>query len=79
MNHGMTTPDFLNLLTVMLLAAATGICLFGPSSSEKSHKSLPALAALLIATFASPRPLAPWIAALALVLAISSLPRFRRG
>ena len=75
----MTTLDVLNLLTIVLLAAATGICLRSQSGGGKSQKSLPVLAVLLIATFAAPRELAPWIATLALVLAISGLPRLGRG
>lgn len=79
MNLPMTTPDILNLLTIVLLGAATAISLHGPATGEKSQKSLPILAALLIATYAAPQQLAPWIASLALVIAISGLPRFRRG
>ncbi len=78
MNPCMTTPDILNLLTVVLLAAATGICLRTPSGGGKPGKSLAVLASLLIATFAAPHELAPWIAALAFVFAVSGLPRLGR-
>jgi len=74
----MTPRDFLNLLTLGLAATATGICLKGPSKREKPGRSLSTLAVLLIATYASPRPLAPWIASLALIFAVTGLPRLRR-
>jgi hypothetical protein len=75
----MTPRDFLNLLTLGLLATATGICLKATPSGEKSVKPLPVLAVLLVAAYASPRFLAPWIAALALIFSLTGLPRLGRG